>query len=59
LQATLTGTPGQAFVLKASSDLIHWTPVSTNVADTNGIATLVKSNAIAYPSRFYRGRTAQ
>ena len=59
LQATLTGTPGQAFVLEASSDLIHWTPVSTNIADTNGIATLVESNAIAYPSRFYRGRTAQ
>jgi hypothetical protein len=59
LQATLAGTPGQAFVLEASADLIHWTPVSTNIADTNGIATLVESNAIAYPSRFYRGRSAQ
>jgi MBG domain (YGX type) len=59
LQAKLIGTPGQAFVLEASSDLIHWTSVSTNIADTNGIATLVESNAIAYPSRFYRGRTAQ
>ena len=59
LQATLAGTPGQAFVLEASADLIHWMPVSTNIADTNGIATLVESNAIAYPSRFYRGRSAQ
>ncbi|HEV2692269.1 MAG TPA: YDG domain-containing protein, partial [Verrucomicrobiae bacterium] len=55
LQATLNGTPGQTFVLQASSDLIHWTPISTNVADTNGFISIVESNAIAYPSRYYRG----
>jgi hypothetical protein len=55
LQATLSGTPGQTFILEASPDLIHWTPISTNVADTNGFVSIVESNAIAYPSRYYRG----
>jgi hypothetical protein len=59
MQAKLEGSPGQPFVLEASGDLIHWTPVSTNIADTNGIATLVESNSIAFPSRFYRGRRLQ
>ncbi|MDR3455824.1 MAG: YDG domain-containing protein [Verrucomicrobiae bacterium] len=55
MQATLSGTPGATFILEASSDLVHWTPVSTNVADTNGFISIVESNAIAYPSRYYRG----
>ena len=55
MQATLSGTPGQLFVLEASSDLIHWTPISTNGADANGFISIVESNAIAYPSRYYRG----
>ncbi len=54
-QASLSGTPGQTFVLQASSDLIHWTSISTNVADTNGVISIIESNAIAYPSRYYRG----
>jgi hypothetical protein len=59
MQATFTGTPGATFVLLASSDLINWAPVCTNIADTNGVATLVESNAIAYPSRYYRGMIPQ
>jgi hypothetical protein len=55
MQANFSGTPGTTFVLLASSDLIHWTPVCTNIADTNGLATLIESNAIAFPARYYRG----
>jgi len=55
MRATLAGTPGQTFILEASTDLLHWTPISTNVADDNGFISIVESNAIAYPSRYYRG----
>ena len=56
--ATLTGTPGQVYVLEASTDMVHWAAVSTNVADANGSLSLIDTNAGKYPSRFYRGATA-
>jgi len=52
--AQLSGITGQTYVIEASADLIHWSPLSTNVADTNGIVSLIDSNAVAFPSRFYR-----
>jgi aspartate carbamoyltransferase regulatory subunit len=52
--AQLAGVTGQTYVIEVSADLIHWTAISTNVADTNGIVSLVDSNAVAFPSRFYR-----
>ncbi len=54
-QASLVGTPGQTFVLQASTDLVHWINVSTNVADATGVISIVQSNAIAFPSRYFRG----
>ena len=54
-QASLAGTPGQAFVLQASSDLLHWTNISTNIADASGVISIVQSNAVAFPSRYFRG----
>ena len=54
-RAALAGTPGQTFIIQASSDLVHWTPISTNVADANGIVSIIESNTVAMPSRFYRG----
>ena len=55
VQATLLGTPGQTFVLQVSSDMVHWTSVSTNVADATGAVSIIESNAMQFPSRFYRG----
>ena len=52
--AQLSGVTGQTYVIEASADLIHWTAISTNVADANGIVSLIDSNAVAFPSRFYR-----
>ncbi len=52
--AQLAGVSGQSYVIETSADLIHWSPLSTNVADTNGIVSLIDSNAVAFPSRFYR-----
>jgi hypothetical protein len=57
VNANMTGTPGQTYVLQASTDMIHWTSISTNVADANGLLTLTDANAGKFPSRFYRGAT--
>jgi hypothetical protein len=59
LQASLIGTPGQTFVLQVSTDMVHWSSVSTNIADANGNVSLIESNAMKYPSRFYRGMMPQ
>lgn len=56
--AQIAGVSGQTYIIEASADLIHWLPLSTNVADTNGIVSLIDSNAVAFfPSRFYRAYT--
>ncbi len=55
VQATLLGTPGQTFVLQVSTDMVHWSSVSTNVADASGAVSIIESNAMQFPSRFYRG----
>ena len=52
--AQLSGVAGQTYIIQASTDLIHWTSFSTNVADASGGVSLVDSNAVVYPSRFYR-----
>jgi len=50
----LAGVAGQTYVIQASADLMNWSSISTNVADTNGIVWLIDSNSIAAPERFYR-----
>jgi len=57
--ANATGTPGQTYVLQASTDMVHWTAISTNVADANGVLSFTDPNAKNYPSRYYRGATQQ
>ena len=57
MAAQISGESGQTYIIEASADLIHWSPLSTNVADTNGIVSLIDSNAVAFPSRFYRAYT--
>ncbi len=52
--ASLSGTAGQTYVIEASTDLLHWQALSTNIADAAGIVSLVDSNAVSFPSRFYR-----
>ncbi len=55
--ANLSGTAGGTYIIEASTDLVHWTPLATNVADANGNLSLIDSNAVIYPVRFYRGCT--
>lgn len=44
---------GQTYVLQTSSDLIHWTPLSTNVPASVPF-TLTDPGAAGAPQRFYR-----
>ena len=48
------GVPGQRYVLQFSTDLINWSTVSTNTADSNGLAAFVDSDAKNYRQCFYR-----
>lgn len=44
---------GQTYVLQASTDLKHWTPLSTNAAAA-AVLNLTDPQAANHPSRFYR-----
>ncbi len=51
---TFAGIPGRTNVVEASPDLVHWTPISTNVAGGNGLWQVIDPGATNFPSRFYR-----
>jgi hypothetical protein len=59
VKTSLTGAPGQIYVLEASTDMIHWTAISTNVADANGRLSFTDTDAGKYNSRFYRSAAPQ
>jgi lipoprotein signal peptidase len=48
------GVPGQRYVLQFSTDLVNWSNVSTNTADSNGLAAFIDSDAKNYQQCFYR-----
>jgi hypothetical protein len=49
----LTGPAGRTFILQASSDLVNWTAVVTNVAST-GIVEVRDTGWLGVPIRFFR-----
>ena len=55
MKLALAGNAVQTYVVEASTDLVHWTAISTNVSDANGLFTAVDPDAKNYSSRFYRG----
>lgn len=51
----LNGLPGHSYITEASTNLIHWTPIATNLlltASTN----VSDASASNHPARFYRAR---
>ena len=52
-QMNFLGVPGSNYVLQASTNLLNWTPVSTNTAATNAFI-LFDPAATNFPQRFYR-----
>jgi hypothetical protein len=52
-QLQLSVPIGSNIVIHASSDLSHWTPISTNSSST-GTLTFTDTNALHVTSRFYR-----
>lgn len=53
----LTGVPGQSYVLQRSSDLVNWSPFSTNVVPTGSLQ--VQDLRPSVPYRFYRAAEGQ
>jgi hypothetical protein len=52
-QASFTATVSNSYVLLASTDLVHWVPVATNVPALSPFIWF-DSGATNYPARFYR-----
>jgi len=52
-QAEFWATPGQTYVLQASTDLVHWTSLVTNTP-TAAPFTWIDPGAVTEPARFYR-----
>ena len=48
------GTPGKTYVVQATSDLVNWVNISTNVAPANTMISVINSSAANYTSRYYR-----
>ncbi|MEW6161694.1 MAG: S8 family peptidase, partial [Verrucomicrobiota bacterium] len=53
-QPHLTGLPGRSYLLQASSDLVSWTNIATNMAGTDGKLFFTDTQAGNHRQRFYR-----
>lgn len=53
LSLQLSGMPGKSYVLQASTNLVDWVPLSTNVPPAT-VLNLLDPSATNFPSRFYR-----
>ncbi|MGA9452067.1 MAG: hypothetical protein WBW41_12080 [Verrucomicrobiia bacterium] len=54
LQFTLAGATGQTYIVQASTNMINWVPIFTNIAPIGGQLQFIDSQATNYPSRYYR-----
>ena len=53
-QFQLAGPTGSNYVIWASSDLLNWTPIATNVIPVSGFIPITDPLATNYSQRFYR-----
>ena len=54
LRLRVTGEPGLIYVLEASANLMHWSPIVTNVISADGLFEVPDLDAKTVPQRFYR-----
>ena len=52
-QLQVSSVAGQSYLFQASTDLVHWVSLSTNVAPSD-ITVLLDASATNFPARFYR-----
>ena len=50
---TVSGPAGSSYVIQTSTDLVHWTPFSTNTISPSGSVDIVDLNPSS-PQKFYR-----
>ena len=55
VQFFLSSTPDLQYTIQATTNLVNWSNISTNVA-TGDFMNLLDTEAGAYPFRFYRWR---
>jgi hypothetical protein len=55
MQVTLQGELGSTYSIEASTDAVHWVPL-TNEVNSTGTMTVTDTAAANYPVRFYRAR---
>jgi hypothetical protein len=53
LRLDLAGTPGRSYITEASTNLLNWTPISTNYL-TTASTNIVNTDHRGHPTRFYR-----
>ena len=53
------GVSGQKYILLSSTNLVNWTVVSTNTADSTGASEFIDSDATNYSNCFFRTETPQ
>jgi uncharacterized repeat protein (TIGR01451 family) len=51
---TATGQAGVNYVIQSSTNLVSWTPISTNTAAANNTITFTDSNSPGFKYRFFR-----
>jgi hypothetical protein len=58
VQFFLPSTPDQRYYIQATTNLVNWVNISTNVA-TGSFLDLIDVDAVSYPYRFYRWQVAE
>jgi hypothetical protein len=58
VQLMFSATPGQTYIVEASTNLSYWTPIQT-VTSTNGPLSVVDTTAPNFNRRFYRAHATK
>jgi hypothetical protein len=54
LELEILGTPGDTYLIQASTNLVDWVPLDTRKADAEGVIQFEDSTPGRLPARFYR-----